>query len=569
MGARYQDNNDGTFTLIRDSDGFKSTFMDPDGSYRAELDKLSTASGEIAGSRGDAGKTPVAGQTAPPVARGYVPETNAAYRPPPMQPMVSDAGFEPMPAEAPQFAGNPAVDPAAAPAPAAPATMRLTIPGSPGESSTTTTTPQTTNSRSESITNKDPDGVIAAAQGEALTAEATAGEALVTGKRKALENSGSLIAQEMLRARAENAAQTEIANEREVALASALADRKAKRAVPIDPGKAFADDGGAAAMAATIGFAIANVGLAWMGQSAQPIRVIDDLVERSVAIQREQKQMGIDEASETVVLNRAQLAEAKANARVSLAQMLDAQRADVENDNELAMLDSLAADNEAKLKQHEVEYATAIADDVTIQKSQQTTTGGTSTTTKSGTPDTVIELPAGSDEETAADAVNAARFDQGASEGDKKQLSKLSENVQYTNERARVIQELENLEKEGHVSDVVGLWQAGGGKLAELTGVQKYALSPEQNRARDLLAKLEGLNRFSWKTEPNSVKTQERMANLGLPANDSDIPTFFAKQKESVNEMRNADYLGYDDKVVGKFRNSHRKVKPSEDIEAF
>ena len=26
--------------------------------------------------------------------------------------------------------------------------------------------------------------------------------------------------------------------------------------------------------------------------------------------------------------------------------------------------------------------------------------------------------------------------------------------------------------------------------------------------------------------------------------------------------MRNADYLGYDDRVVGKFRTQHRKVQP-------
>jgi hypothetical protein len=226
-------------------------------------------------------------------------------------------------------------------------------------------------------------------------------------------------------------------------------------------------------------------------------------------------------------------------------------------------------DNEAKLAAAELEYAQAIADEVTTSKSTTIDSGGTSTTTKSGTPDTTITLPASSSEEEAADAVNAARFDAGASEGDKKQLARLAENVTYTNERQRVIDELEQLEKNGTVSDVVGIWQSGGGKLAEWTGTQKYALSPEQNRAKDLLAKLESLNRFSWKTEPNSVKTQERMSQLGLPTNDRDLPTFFARQKEAVKAMRDADYLGYHDKVVGKFRTGHRKVDSSGEVESF
>lgn len=331
----------------------------------------------------------------------------------------------------------------------------------------------------------------------------------------------------------------------------------------------MADGAGALAMGAVIGSAIENIGLAWMGQSAKPITVIDDLVNRSLTIQRDQKKANVDEASESVEFNRAELASAKANARVAVAQLLENQMARADNENQRTALDALMKDNEAKLAAAELEYATAVADEVTTSTSTTHETGRSQTVTESGEPGMTISLPASSDEEQAADAVNAARFDAGASDGDKKQLAQLSENVQYTNEREQVIAELERLEKSGTVSDVVGLWQAGGGKLADWIGTQKYALSPEQNRAKDLLAKLEGLNRFSWKTEPNSVKTQERMANLGLPTNDRDLPTFFARQKEAVKAMRNADYLGYDDKVVGKFRTGMRKVDPAGEVESF
>jgi hypothetical protein len=585
MAARYIDNNDGTFTLIGDN-GQKQSFLDPDGSYRKELDSISTASGEIAGASGDAtsrgfapmGNAPagLAGNPAmqappAPVGRGYIPPAASYVPAAPVAPEPPMPNAQELP---PMGEGMPELPTATGPAPAPP--MRITMPGSPAKTQTTLsiTAPQTTSTSGSSVEERDPNGTIAAAQSGAVDAQRSANEALEAGKSKALENSGRLIENETLRAYTENAAQTTIANQKEVAMNQALADRKAARAVPIDPSLAFAGDDGAAAMAATIGMAISNVGLAWMGQAAQPINIIDHLVDRSVAIQTAQKQQNVESASESVEMNRAQAAEARANARVSLAQQLDSQRAYVQNENETGMLDSLAKDNEAKLKQSEVEYAQAVADHVVKNNSTTHTSGGAtqSTVTKGGEPDTVIEIPAGSDQEQAADAVNAARFDVEAKPDERKSLEKLAENVAYTNDREKTIAELERLEKaSGAVSDVVGVWQSGKGALASmLPGVAKENLrSPDQNRAADLLAKLEGLNRQSWKTEPNNVKTQEKLATLGLPKNDSDLSTFFAKQKEAVLQMRNEDYKGYDNKVVGKFRTQNRKTRPATGVEEF
>lgn len=381
MAARYVDNNDGTFTLIGDN-GAKASFMDPDGSYRNELDKMSTGTGEIAGASGDATASP----TAPAPAGGFAPmgapppglASNPALNPaaPPMVP----GGAPPAPVAAPMSAAGPATLP-----------PQVTTTISAPQTSMTQTTGTSNYSSGEQTTKKDPTGKIAAAQDRAIDAGHAANDALVEGKKNALVNSGHLIMNETLRAETEHATQTRIANQKEVAMADALADRKAKRAIPIDPGQAFADDAGGFALAATIGAAIANVGLAWMGQSAQPINVIDNLVNRSVAIQREQKQHGIDEASENVELTRAQSAEARANARVALQQQLDAQRRYTENDSQLQMLDSLYKDNEAKLARDEAEYAQAVSDNVAMTHQSGGTSGGTSTTTTSGGEQTVMK----------------------------------------------------------------------------------------------------------------------------------------------------------------------------------
>lgn len=555
MATTFEDNGDGSFTLVRD-DGYRQAFMDPDGSLRAELSNMSGA-----------------GTAAP--ARGYIPETNAfdpRVKPvaaaAPIEPPAG-AGFSPMSESPGALASNPAINPEAAAAATAPAMATITIPGTPGSSKTTVQGPSSSVAKNDSRTDKDPDGTIAAAGEKQIAAQREANTAAVEAKRKAIDRNAQLIEQGRAHYQGQIDQATHLANIHEKARDEALAQRKTARQTPIDPSLALADGAGALALGAVIGSAIENVGLAWMGQSAKPINIIDNLVNRSLTIQRDQKQNNVDEASESVEFNRAELASAKANARVAVSQLLENQMARAENDNQRSALDALMKDNEAKLAAAELEYATAVADEVTTSRTETHDTGGSSTTTESGTPETTIQLPAGSSEEQAADAVNAARFDATASEGDKKQLAALSENVTYTNERQQVIDELERLEKNGTVSDVVGLWQAGGGKLSEWAGTQKYALTPEQNRAKDLLAKLEGLNRFSWKTEPNSVKTQERMANLGLPTNDRDLPTFFARQKEAVKSMRNADYLGYDDKVVGKFRTGMRKVDPTGEVESF
>ena len=286
MAVRYIDNADGSFTLIReDPDGTvaRSTFLDPDGSYRAELDRMAAS--------GDIGAPPGRGP-------GFVPETNAPYRPPSPELQIPDGGFAPMGETPPGLAGSPVVDPSAVTEPQQPAGTLLRLPGSPGQSSTTTTAPQSSTTRSESRSVKDPDGTIAERQGEAIDAQRTANEEMGAGKREALDNTAELLSQEQVRAEAELRAQNQIASQQEAAVSAALADRKAKRAIPIDPSLAFGDDAGAYAVMAEIGKALANVGAAWMGGAQQPINVIDRLIERSIAIQREQKQQGIDEATQ-------------------------------------------------------------------------------------------------------------------------------------------------------------------------------------------------------------------------------------------------------------------------------
>jgi hypothetical protein len=568
MATRYVNNNDGTFTLIRD-DGHKQSFIDPDGSFRSELDKMSTGSGEIAGAKGDATASPapqlnpLAGNSLaipapsvspvqPPQAGLKVIGTNDVISPEAKRQL--DAQQHSVNAETAAIASGSNAN-AGMPQPEpAPTTTQLRIPGSPGEVSTTTTSPQTSVSR----TMKDPDGTIAAAQGEALGAQREANAALTEGKRKALENSGRLIMNETLRAETEHRVQEKILNEKETAYADALAARKTARDTPIDPAAAFADDGGAAAIAATIGAAIANVGLAWMGQSAQPINIIDNLVNRSISLQREQRQLNIDEASENVEMNKVQIAEAKANARAALAQQLNSQRAYVQNENELVALDALALDNEAKLKAAEAEYASAIADNVVVQE----TTGGSSVTTKNGTPDTYVEIPLGSDEEQAGDAVNAARFDSGASAGEQTKATELKDSVVALSQRERILAELEELEnKHGAVSDVIGVWKGGRGVAAAvLPGVDEANLQdPNQRRAKDLLDQLEIRNAQDSQRESNSVKRQEMQARNMIPQNDRDLPTFFARGREWVNERKNDQWIGYDPKVVGKVRHELRQ----------
>lgn len=365
MAARYIDNNDGSFTLIGDK-GQKQSFMDPDGSFRRELDNISTSTGEIAGASGDATATPDDGAQ------------------PPAAPIAQD-GFAPMGSAPPGLASNPALNPNAppggtAPAPAPIAPAPIAVPPLDQKSTFTSKGPQNSSTYGESIEHKDPSGTIAAAGKKVLASETQANDALAAGKQAALENSGKLITNEMLRAATENAAQTKIANEKEVAMNAALADRKAKRDIPIDPSMAFAGDDGAAAMAATIGMAISNVGLAWMGQSAQPIHMIDNLIDRSVAIQQAQKQQSIEGATESVEMNRAQAAEARANARVALIQQLEAQRAHVDNENSMKMLDYMKADATTKLSRDEMEIAQATADHVVANKSRTSTSAENTTT---------------------------------------------------------------------------------------------------------------------------------------------------------------------------------------------
>lgn len=570
MAARYVNNNDGTFTLVRD-DGHKQSFIDPDGSFRAELDKMSTGTGEIAGAKGDASSKPMsslAGNSlampAPAPTPSLAPALNAqvfspdAIIPPAAAQQLQDQQRSVDHETQVMGGGNNAN--AGVPSPAGAEPMRILVPGSPGESSTTVTTPSGGGSTSKSVTQVDPTGELAAKAAEASEQQGIANAALTEGKRAALENSGTLIMNETLKQNIQEKEQTRIAGIREQAYADALAARKKARETPIDPGQAFGDDGGAAAFAATIGGAIRNIGLAWMGQSAQPINIIDNLVNRSVMLQKEQRQQNIDEASETAETHRAFAAEAKANAYAAAQQQVQLLRQKTDNENAIAMLDPLLADLEAKRAQADAETAQALADKTVIEEQRSWSSGGQSVTTKNGTPDTVIELPPGSDEENAADAVNAAHFDQSASAGEQTKAQELKDSVVAISQRERILEELERLEKgSGAVSDVIGVWKGGRGVLGALPGVSEANFqNPDQRRAKDLLDSLEIANAQESKRESNSVKRQEMQARNMLPQNDRDLPTFFARGKEWVNERKRDQWIGYDPKVVGKVRSELR-----------
>lgn len=552
MATSWKDNGDGTIQLIRD-DGYQTTLIDPDGSFRKELDANSS-------NVTHSGNAVVGGQVAGGVS------TDSSGNPVVQQPeQPVPGGFAPMAAPPANLAQNPVVNSQVAAeqqalAEAGGPGLRITVPPSPGASVTTTTGPSSSSTRQ--VTDKDPTGELAKKQAGVIDARQEAIDADAESRRKNIEIQAAADAYARGEYQGRYDQATHLANTREVALNEALAQRKRARETPIDPSKAFADGAGALAFGAIIGSAIANVGLAWMGQSAQPINVIDNLVERSLRIQREQKAAAIDEASEGVEMSRAEMASAKADARAAADQLLRQKFAEAQTDQERNNISAIQKDNEAKLKQAEYEYAEAIADTVTTSTTHQS--AQSSTQTKPGDSGYTIDLPAGSTEEDAQDAINAKRFDAEATDGDKGKLEKLSENAKAISDRARVIKELRQLEQEGgYVSDVTGIWQGGKGAAgAIIPGVSKENLqNPKQQRAAQLLTQLEGLNRMSWKTEPNSKETQERLASLGLPKNDSDIPTFFDRQESEIRDATNSLYTGYDDKVVGKFRTQNRKTK--------
>jgi hypothetical protein len=108
----------------------------------------------------------------------------------------------------------------------------------------------------------------------------------------------------------------------------------------------------------------------------------------------------------------------------------------------------------------------------------------------------------------------------------------------------RAINVLEQAEKSGDLAAVVG-WQSklGANSVQEFFG----GLPPGQQKALTALRELEMLNRADWKSEPNGQAVQERLASIGIPTNDREIPVAL----ERMRKMREDKLLDFKQQAPG------------------
>jgi hypothetical protein len=366
MASKWIDNgNDGTFTLIRD-DGERQVFMDPDGSFRRELDSMSNAKGVISDQSGDASGMPVQKRVAA--------ESAALVPQPQMLPDARVAGaggaIEPLGGGDVEEAGD-----SASSGGGVKTTMRQSG-GSSSERSVGTST-----------VDADKTGAIAQAGTEQIAAQRRANQADVANRSQVLRDryaagveqgaqlKGQQDAQELLLAR-----QAQIRDE-------VLQERSAARKRQIDPARGLGDGAGAMALAATIGSAIANVGRAWMGQSAQPITIIDDIINRSIKLQLADRDLAIEDADMRYRGAASEHERIRARVLDTVTQQLDLQKRQVTTKEEWNALGALAAKYESDLAQLNTQIAEKVAIKETASESRSSGSSSSSGTDVQITPE--------------------------------------------------------------------------------------------------------------------------------------------------------------------------------------
>lgn len=339
MASKWIDNgNDGTFTLIRD-DGERQVFMDPDGSFRRELDSMSDAKGTIKDQRGDATGMPIKQQVA---------SESAALVPQPVSlpdARVAGAGG----AIEPLGGGVDSAEDSESSAGGVKTTM--------GSSS------RASSERTSGTSAVDPDktGAIAKAGEDQIAAQRRANTADVANRSRILRDRYAAGVAQGAELKGQQDAQQLLLSKQAAIRDEILTERSEARKRPIDPSKGLGDGAGAMALAATIGSAIANVGRAWMGQAAQPITIIDDIVNRSIKLQLANRDLAIEDAD---MRYRGAVSEHdRIRARVldTVTQQIQLQKRQVKTQEEWQSLGALAAKYEADLAQLNTQIAEKIA----------------------------------------------------------------------------------------------------------------------------------------------------------------------------------------------------------------
>jgi hypothetical protein len=91
--------------------------------------------------------------------------------------------------------------------------------------------------------------------------------------------------------------------------------------------------------------------------------------------------------------------------------------------------------------------------------------------------------------------------------------------------------EAQGLADSGALAENVGFFDEAGNWVAGAFN----ARDPKQARVERVRAMWELVNRADWSSEPNGQAVQERLAGIGWPKNDSEIPLFLQSVREALN----------------------------------